>query len=84
MLTADKQLTICYSVFCDYLAKEKYGGNIPETPPMKTGPFGQGISTRGPCRSDLHKPDSGPAGPAWPSKPEPFSIDRSRPAEELM
>jgi len=62
MLTEEGKLTICYSVFCDHLAKAKQSETSPWKPPAKGGPIG---------RASL-------------SKPEPFSIDRSRSAEELM
>jgi hypothetical protein len=62
MLTDERKLTICYSAFCDYLAKVKRDENSFGKPQSKGSPIGR----------------------ACPSKPEPFSIDRSRPAEELM
>ena len=62
MLTDEGKLTICYSTFCDYMAKARPSENSPGKPPPKGGPIGR----------------------AGPSKSEPFYIDRSRSAEELM
>jgi hypothetical protein len=84
MLTDEGKLTICYSAFCDYLAKvrpsENYLGQMP--PKMATLP-GE-TQTRRADKGPPSNPPGVPTNRAWASKSEPFSIDRSRPAEELM
>ena len=64
-------ITMSYSTFCAQFKKFRDSLEADSTRQTKTG-------------KHPSKPESRSAGRPWPSKPEPFFIDRSRPAEELM
>jgi len=72
-LSDEGRLTICYSVFCDYLAKERYGVNYPEIPLPRPATFTGGSPTRGP----------GLSLPSRPEKFEPFSLDKTKTLADL-
>lgn len=72
-LKKDGLITMSYSTFCVQFKKFKASLEADSINQIKTN------SVKSP-----HKPKGGPIGRACLSKPEPFFIDRSRSAEELM
>jgi hypothetical protein len=69
VLTADKQLTICYSSFCDYLAKERE--SFIEQQPLKAAVL--------PERGSGSKPGLLPKS----EKYEPFRLDKTKTLADL-